>query len=571
MADVSKIKLPDGTTYDIKDTVSGYTKNTGTITKVQTTAGAHTTINVSSGAAAFNVPTKTSHLTNDSGFITNAGVTSITTIAGTHTAISNKTGAVSFNVPTKTSHLTNDSGFLTSHQTLYEANLNWGGKDFSAGYSPIGAAMIDVLGANRFAFLKAAGLTIEYSTDGGTSYTDYGATDAQKIGLFSSGQSFYLGKHTSNGSCTINDRLRVTIDTGAASIYTVLNKIAIYMSTSGATVQVLIEKALQSAPTTFSTHKDWTGISGWSGWNILNISGLTTYGNAATSQYGRIRFTFRQTAVNTNYTSASISKIMGFGGVGWTVPSTMAATGHLYSYDSSQNATFPAKVTATGGFSGNVTGTATGNLTSVQYDSTNAKLTYTKNGSNTDIVTVATLKSALGSMPASDVYSWAKASTKPTYTASEVGAATSGHTHTTSIATSTGTNQVTLAANTKYALTAGGTTYIFTTPPDTNTTYTASTISIGSASAGTAIAADDITAWTTNTPTAVTKKTVVTSASGATATVANGVLTLTNGSFGTGDSVTVTAGTAASLSYTARSIPNISVTSKTVATGITAN
>ena len=31
--------------------------------------------------------------------------------------------------------------------------------------------------------------------------------------------------------------------------------------------------------------------------------------------------------------------------------------------------------------------------------------------------------------PASDVYAWAKASTKPTYTAAEVGAATSGHTH----------------------------------------------------------------------------------------------------------------------------------------------
>ena len=105
----------------------------------------------------------------------------------------------------------------------------------------------------------------------------------------------------------------------------------------------------------------------------------------------------------------------------------------------------------------------------------------------------------------------------------------------------------------------------------TNTTYTASTTSIGSASAGTAIPADDITAWTTNTPTAVTKKTVVTGASGATAAYANGILTITNGSFTTGDSVTVTAGTAASLSYTAKSIPNISVTSKTVATGITAN
>lgn len=93
------------------------------------------------------------------------------------------------------------------------------------------------------------------------------------------------------------------------------------------------------------------------------------------------------------------------------------------------------------------------------------------------------------------------------------------------------------------------------------------TSSIGSASAGTAIAADDITAWTTNTPTAVTKKTVVTSASGATAAVANCVLTITDGSFSTGDSVSVTEGTSASLSYTARSIPNISVTSTTVVTG----
>ena len=70
MADVSKIKLPSGTTYNIKDIISGYTTNTGTITKVQTTAGAHTTINVSSGAATFSVPTKTSHLTNDAGYLT---------------------------------------------------------------------------------------------------------------------------------------------------------------------------------------------------------------------------------------------------------------------------------------------------------------------------------------------------------------------------------------------------------------------------------------------------------------------------------------------------------------------
>jgi hypothetical protein len=53
---------------------------------------------------------------------------------------------------------------------------------------------------------------------------------------------------------------------------------------------------------------------------------------------------------------------------------------------------------------------------------------------------------------------------KPTY--SDVGAASSGHTHPLSITTSSGTNALTLAANTKYALSAGGSTFIFTTPTD---------------------------------------------------------------------------------------------------------
>ena len=57
------------------------------------------------------------------------------------------------------------------------------------------------------------------------------------------------------------------------------------------------------------------------------------------------------------------------------------------------------------------------------------------------------------------------------------GAAAYSHNHTTSIATSTGTNQITLAFGTKYAISAGGTSYVFTMPanPNTNTTYTIAT------------------------------------------------------------------------------------------------
>ena len=68
-----------------------------------------------------------------------------------------------------------------------------------------------------------------------------------------------------------------------------------------------------------------------------------------------------------------------------------------------------------------------------------------------------------------------------TLSASDVGASASDHTHTLSIASDTGTSSLSMSANTKYKLTAGGETYIFTTPSDT--TYE----SKSAASGGTAV------------------------------------------------------------------------------------
>lgn len=149
--------------------------------------------------------------------------------------------------------------------------------------------------------------------------------------------------------------------------------------------------------------------------------------------------------------------------------------------------------------------------------------------------------SAVTSMPASDVSAWAKAASKPTYTATEVGALPDD----------------TTIADHSITTPTGGTSR--TTDVTLNTATVLSSVkSAGTVpTLGTAIPADDIMAWITNTPTAVIKKTVVTSASGATAAYANGILTITDGSFGTGDSVSVIAGTAAYLSYAAKSIPNV--------------
>ena len=54
------------------------------------------------------------------------------------------------------------------------------------------------------------------------------------------------------------------------------------------------------------------------------------------------------------------------------------------------------------------------------------------------------------------------------------GAAAYKHSHDTSITTSSGTNQITLAFGTKYSISTGGTSYVFTMPanPNTDTTYT---------------------------------------------------------------------------------------------------
>lgn len=105
--------------------------------------------------------------------------------------------------------------------------------------------------------------------------------------------------------------------------------------------------------------------------------------------------------------------------------------------------------------------------------------------------------------------------------------------------------------------------------------YDITTEEIGSASEGTEIAADDITGWTTNTPTTIsyTSRSIPNVTAAGAANVSNGTLSITDTTLGTAisaDDITAyTAGTAASLSYTSKSIPNISVTPVTVVTSLT--
>lgn len=85
---------------------------------------------------------------------------------------------------------------------------------------------------------------------------------------------------------------------------------------------------------------------GWDGWNIIPV--IFTVGNSYDGQFSIFRFTFGVTShsADSQYPGLIIHRILGFGGMGWSTPSNMAKNGHLYSYDSDQNATFPAGLTA---------------------------------------------------------------------------------------------------------------------------------------------------------------------------------------------------------------------------------
>ena len=229
---------------------------------------------------------------------------------------------------------------------IYEANLEWGGRNIINGFSPVDAGMIPELGANRFAFGNAAGITIEYSTDAGNTWLDYGSSDTAKTALFTTGSNHSIGK-SEKGTVTTDCLLRVTIDTDAFRIYTVLNKFAIFISTGFCTgCYCVVEASLENTPTEFVKFVNNASLNGNAGWNIINIANLITYGNAPTYQYGLIRFTFGCTGVGDASVPMTITKIMGFGGVGWNTPSNMAKTGLLYKYNTLQEATFPASVTA---------------------------------------------------------------------------------------------------------------------------------------------------------------------------------------------------------------------------------
>ena len=203
--------------------------------------------------------------------------------------------------------------------------------------------------ANRAQFCKPEGVTLEYSINGGDTWVDYGATDEQKIGFFSGiSQHFKLGKALSTKALAA-DMLRLTMDATAMGIYTTCKCLLLNISTNGSiNFNVKVEKSMKGSEDTFVTHIESQTLTGWSGWNRISIGNSFGGGDTQTWNIAKLRLTFMSDGADSSYTSgahASILDMEVLGSTYWTVPHTMAKTGHIYSWDALGNTIFNKNVT----------------------------------------------------------------------------------------------------------------------------------------------------------------------------------------------------------------------------------
>ena len=249
-----------------------------------------------------------------------------------------------------------NSGTPTAISSFPEAYLSWGGTNTIGSVTPIGMTLSSEHSANRLAFINGNALKFEYSSDAGSTWTDYGYTASIKSQVFTTLYDVPIGRANGSAEYTTNSRTRITLtaqDGTNSYVYTNPRKMLINISSSGG-MQVLIEYRTgtnyknNGAWTTFGTYT----LSGWSGWNDIPLI-LSTLGggNTQTSNNWQLRLTFIMTSKDGNYpNTAFVNGIRIFGENSWVPTSTMGATGHLYSFDIGQNATFPAAVISAGGF-----------------------------------------------------------------------------------------------------------------------------------------------------------------------------------------------------------------------------
>lgn len=206
--------------------------------------------------------------------------------------------------------------------------LQWGGPNIFASVSPLDAALSDELSANRFAEMPNANFVFERSDNAGTTWTTY---TADGYALVTSSTNTVCNANVLDSQSSSNwHRFTIDVRPGSSNnFYGEIRKFLFSISTAGATgCRVKIEGSTFATPDTFVQIAD-APIDGWSGWNAINVS--ITAGLGAKSFYKKLRFTFSQTGVDSNYASClHVHKMRVYCANCWGAPGTFALRNRTY-------------------------------------------------------------------------------------------------------------------------------------------------------------------------------------------------------------------------------------------------
>lgn len=240
-----------------------------------------------------------------------------------------------------------------------EAYLVWGGKNVAGDVSPVDAAACDDTNANRLAFHPADCIDVEYSTDGGSTWLDYEATDVNKTTFVTTLNYFYIGKKSAS-KATINDKLRITLTAKDNRHYWHCQKLLMWISTSGANDCKVLVETRHINETSFSQYGEYN-LLGWGGWNSIPFSAYFS-ANTNTGHVHKVRLTFSVGSVSGDYNSnLSIGKLRMIAPTCYlNANGELGLNGRIYSLSADKSVTFPNKVTATSFEGATATSTSSG-------------------------------------------------------------------------------------------------------------------------------------------------------------------------------------------------------------------
>lgn len=221
---------------------------------------------------------------------------------------------------------------------------------FDVGYSPRAASTGGIdpvhagyMGAGRClsAFLPPSGIKVEYSTDGGATWLDYGTGDALKRRLASMRTAriwYKLGGPDASGAH--GDMLRITYEPSDGRYGLVRSALVRASTMGGSNLLCSVETSTLGAKGTWVERVSPVEMGGWPGPNVVDLPPLTFGGNEGQTgnTYGW-RFTFSKKA-DVPGKIQQVGSIDLYGDSVWVSANEMMRSGHLYSWDDEGNGRF---------------------------------------------------------------------------------------------------------------------------------------------------------------------------------------------------------------------------------------